>query len=36
LEGGEGVPINPPIHLFPRRGQRMQIVHHLPVKIEDP
>jgi hypothetical protein len=36
LEGGEGVPINPPSHLFPRRGQRMQIVHHLPVKKKDP
>jgi hypothetical protein len=36
LEGGEGVPINPPSHLFPRRGQRMQIVHHLPVKNRRP
>jgi hypothetical protein len=30
------VPINPPSHLFPRRGQRMQIVHHLPVKNRRP
>ena len=35
-KGGEGVPINPPSHLFPRRGQKMQIVHHLPVKNRRP
>ncbi len=36
FEGGEGVPTNPSNHLVLRRGQRMQIVHHLHVKNRRP
>ena len=36
FEGGEGVPTNPSNPLVLRRGQRMQIVHHLPVKNRRP
>ncbi len=38
FEGREGVPINPPSHLFPRKGQKMQIapIHHQHAKNRRP